>query len=115
MKRYIFLLLAFFLSFMAEAAYSVGSVSAIPNVVPTSPRNARELGNLKESKQQAEQPALNNDASGVPASATKTKTTSVSSVSCKTYEGKIYDQGEAGYNDCIRTIKNDRQGTKTIP
>jgi hypothetical protein len=147
MKRYTFLLLAFFLTLSAHG-FSVGnSVSATPtslanvnsfpdrrpgstNSLPTnveSPRSANELGNITESTQKVQQPSnnvtigngtthLNNaNPSKAPEANGRMKTSSLNNVSCKTYEGKIYGQGEAGYNDCIRTIKNDRQGTKNIP
>lgn len=128
MKRYTFLLLAFFLSMNAHGlSVSSGSgISAAPNnsvsvvAAPeiqknnsrtpnaTSSHAASELGNISESTEKAQQPAPITQLN-------KKKTSSLSTISCKTYQGKVYDQGEAGYNDCIRTIKNDRQGSKTIP
>lgn len=137
MSRYTFLMLAFFLSMNVYAiglgqSMSGASFSATPITVAnngakdlkeskkrtpaetatkkTSARTAAELGNIKESTTQAQQPPLHENAMDV----TTTKTSSATT-SCKTYEGKIFEQGEAGYNDCIRTIKNDRQETKTVP
>ncbi len=111
MKKYTFLLLAFFLSFNLFAL-GLGVLSSISAVKETSPRNSKELGNISESTQRSQQPgpAL----SGADLAARKTKTASIN-ISCKTYEGKIYNNGEAGYNDCIRTIKTDRQSEKQVP
>ena len=122
MKRYTFLLLAFFLVFLtASRVFALTSVSnSGPSVTPstlptsgvkqTSARNVGELGNISESTTKAQQPPTN-----VPDLNKGTKTTSANGVSCKTYEGKVYAEGEAGYNDCIKTIKSDRQGTKNVP
>ncbi len=160
MRRYTFLLLAFFLGFSAHAeglgfSTSMMGVSAAPQglsdqegealrsgqekkkasknkkisrkiaysnpkaVKETSSRNINELGNISESTQRAQQPTtntqLNTQTTGVPNLANKKGKTALSAVSCKTYEGKTYEQGEAGYNDCIRTIKTDRQAEKVVP
>ena len=116
MFRYKFLVLAFFLSLAA-----IGETTSRSTAVrKTSAKTITELGNISESTTKAQQPPTNNGLNnvtptGAPEAAVNKKTTALSSVSCKTYEGKVFEQGEAGYNDCIRTIKNDRQGTKTVP
>ncbi|MBC7714613.1 MAG: hypothetical protein H7177_14805 [Rhizobacter sp.] len=157
MKRYIFLLLAFFLSFNAHAdglgiSSSMGSMNISPsglssveadalkagqkkkhpvryvvaynsngvtNIKDNSSRNINELGNINESTEISQRPSLtiplDRQTNGVPNLGTRKGKTALSNVSCKTYEGKIYDQGEAGYNDCIRTIKTDRQKDTSIP
>lgn len=137
MSRYTFLLLAFFLS-MSVYAIGVGqsmsgaSINPTPvstantgaenlkevrNRVPaetaakkTSARTAAELGNIKESTLGAQQPPAHNNLNDVTPA-----TSAITTTSCKTYEGKVFEQGEAGYNDCIRTIKNERQAVKTVP
>ena len=131
MSRYTFLLLAFFLS-MSAYAFSIGQSMSGASINPTpisvantgdvkrvpaqtatkktSARTAAELGNIKESTLSAQQPPAHNNLNDVTPASSATATTS-----CKTYEGKVFEQGEAGYNDCIRTIKNDRQADKTVP
>lgn len=116
MFRYKFLVIAFFLSFSAIGATAPEKAA----VKKTSAKTITELGNISESTTKAQQPPATNNLNnvtptGAPEAALNKKTTALSSVSCKTYEGKVFEQGEAGYNDCIRTIKNDRQGTKTVP
>ncbi|MBC7428580.1 MAG: hypothetical protein H7336_08220 [Bacteriovorax sp.] len=150
MKRYIFLLLAFFLILNAHAegmgvSNLMGTIGATPtglsrdegvivkdkertkatrkkvvnSLKETSSRNTNELGNINESTVQAQRPSKVIPSSartnGVPNLAAKKGKTAISEVSCKTYEGKVYGQGEAGYNDCIRTIKTDRQRDTAIP
>lgn len=149
MRRYTFLLLAFFLTFSSHAeglgfSTSMMGVSAAPGglsskegdalrigkekskasksskriayanlntVKETSPRNINELGNISESTQRTQRLSTN----GVPNLAAKKGKTALSNVTCKTYEGKIYGRGEAGYSDCIRTIKTDRQTDRVVP
>ena len=137
MSRYTFLLLAFFLSMNVYAiglGQNMSGVSINPTLVSTantgaedlkearrrvpaetatkktSARTAAELGNIKESTLSAQQPPAHNNLNDVTPASSATAT-----ISCKTYEGKVFEQGEAGYNDCIRTIKNDRQADKTVP
>lgn len=111
MKRYIFFLIAFFLSLSSVYAMNMGNaVNATPTPVG---RNANELGNISESTQKSNQPISNTQK--VKNDLVKRKTSSLSTVSCKTYQGKDYKQGEAGYDDCIRTIKNTRQEVKNVP
>ena len=81
----------------------------------TSPRNTTEVGSTTEpaiSGTKTPEDQLNNSNGSRQSPATKT---SANRMSCKTYEGKIYDQGEAGYSDCMRNIRTDRQGTRTVP
>lgn len=156
MKRYRFLLLAFFLanSVHAEGLISgirIANVNSTPdlrsnsnNSVPdirsgnnrvspttnsgsatatdirrTSPRNSTEIGNTVGpvvSGSRTTDSQLSNNGNGTRSiKTTKTTKTSANSMSCKTYEGKTYDQGDAGYTDCMRNIRTDRQGTRTVP
>jgi hypothetical protein len=130
MKRYIFLLLAFFLNFNAYAGgFGISSSMIIANynsndakiIKNSSARSLNEMGNIQESAQKEEQRSklipLDAQSPGVPNLGTKKgKTAGLSSFSCKTFEGYIFDQGQAGYNDCIRTIKNNnRQKDVVIP
>ena len=141
MFRYTFLLLAFFLTISAHASginHSMSAASINPNISPinnkigienlkdarkrtstktTSAHSAAELANIKESTSNVQGSSnnsnLNNDLQTDTHNSLTTSSANVTS--CKTYEGSIYEQGDAGYNDCIKTIKNDRQSTKTIP
>ncbi len=133
MKRYTFLLLAFFLTNNALAAGFISGISStiVANVNPnpsgtatatdikrTSPRNTNEVGSTiapSVSGTMTNDLQLNHSNGSRNAPATKTTKTSANKMSCKTYEGKIYDQGEAGYSDCMRNIRTDRQGTRTVP
>lgn len=123
MKRYRFLLLAFFLTNNAIANVNstrpVQSGATTTDIRRTSPRNTSEVGSTLEpvvSGARTPESQLNINSNGSRnAPATKTTKTSANSMSCKTYEGKIYDQGEAGYSDCMQKIKTDRQGTRTVP
>ncbi|MEA9355741.1 hypothetical protein SHI21_06000 [Bacteriovorax sp. PP10] len=85
----------------------------------TSPRNTAEVGSALEpvvSGSRTPDDQLNNSGNGArSAQTTGTTKTSSKGMSCKTYEGKTYDQGEAGYSDCMRNIRTDRQGTRTVP
>lgn len=85
----------------------------------TSPRNTAEVGNSIEpyvSGSSTTDAELNNRGNGARSTVTtKNIKTSSKAMSCKTYEGKTYDQGEAGYADCMRNIRTDRQGTRTVP
>lgn len=124
MKRYRFLLLAFFLANNVHAEGLISTISVAPvvaniNSTPytkdatatdikrTSPRNTTEVGSSVE-------PFVSGSTT-TDTTRTKTIKTSGRGISCKTYEGKTYDQGEAGYADCMRNIKTDRQGTRTVP
>jgi hypothetical protein len=125
MKKIIF----FLVIFAAQNAYtfSLGSMSipvAIAKVESNpglqsnqikkgSARNMGELGNIQESAEKANQPDKINSLRNQRKD--NIKTSSISSVSCRTYEGEEFQSGEAGYNDCIRKIKNDRQGTPPAP
>lgn len=94
------------------------SSATATDIKRTSPRNTTEVGSAMEPAvlgTGASDTQLNNNNGSRHAPATKTTKTSANSMSCKTYEGKIYDQGEAGYNDCIRNIRTDRQGARTVP
>lgn len=161
MKKYRFLLLAFFLTNTVPVLANVNSTpdlrsggnSSVPDVrdpnnrvapttndtIPqttttppinnnaatatdirrTSPRNTTEVGNSVEpyvSGSRTTDAELNNRGNGArSAVTTKNIKTSAKGMSCKTYEGKTYDQGEAGYADCMRNIRTDRQGTRTVP
>lgn len=85
----------------------------------SSSRNTSEVGNAVESSVTGARTTNDqlNNTNVVPTRSNTTKTTKTSSnsMSCKTYEGKTYDQGEAGYTDCMRNIRTDRQGTRTVP
>jgi hypothetical protein len=156
MKRYRFLLLAFFLATNVHAdglisgmaptmsgSPKLANVNSTPDLrsnvnssVPdvrtnnsgtarardirrTSPRNTAEIGNALEpvvSGSPTPEDQLNNSGNGARSAQTTGATkTSSKGMSCKTYEGKTYDQGEAGYSDCMRNIRTDRQGTRTVP
>lgn len=136
MKRYRFLLLAFFLANNIHAEGLVSGMNPSMNGAPKlvnvnsipdtrtinsgaaratdirriSPRNTAEVGSTVE-------PVVSGSRTSDARSAQATGTTKTSSkgMSCKTYEGKTYDQGEAGYSDCMRNIRTDRQGTRTVP
>ncbi len=124
MSRYTFLLLAFFLSFNVYAdglgiSQSFANINPSPSmnsrkpsaaIKETAPRNVKELERIQKSTD-----ADNNQTSDVPNLSTKKDKTALSNVSCKTYEGKIYNKGEPGYNDCIRTINTDRQDETIAP
>lgn len=123
-------MLAFFLSNSALASGLISGISSpvvanvnstpdlrtnrntsVPDIRRASPRNTAEVGSATE-------PAIlgtQNSNGSRNAPVTKTTKTSANNMSCKTYEGKIYDQGEAGYSDCMRNIRTDRQGTRTVP
>ncbi len=105
MRRYTFLLIAFFLSMGALA--SIDSKSEM-----------KELGNIEESIEKAKQPVDNIPVGSVSSNRSRTKmkqkTNAFSGVNCKTYEGDVYGRGEAGYNDCIKAIKTDHKGTRAI-
>jgi hypothetical protein len=110
MRKYIFLLLAFFLSINSYSIESRPSVNVTPN--STSNRNMNELGKVTEPSQ---------NSSGTTAVGTSGSTGSSSgpikitpAPSCKTYEGRIFDPGQPGYKDCIRLIKNN-PSDKPIP
>lgn len=135
MKRYTFLLLAFFLTLtlvFSAHAMSVGSnVSAAPNAVANinslrdsktrapsnddmSARSADKLESIKSSTSTPEA-AVPNESTAPNNREVKPMKTSANFPSCKTYDGNIYDKGDPGYSDCIRSIKTDRQGTNNIP
>lgn len=105
MRRYTFLLLAFFLSFGAHASIEEKS-------------EMKTLGNIEESVQKAQQPSDNIPIGSVISNRSQTKmkqkTNAFSAVNCKTYEGDIYGRGEAGYNDCIKAIKTDHKNTRAV-
>lgn len=125
MKRYRFLLLAFFLVNNVHATSLTSGMAPAMNgaretdIKRTSPRNTAEIGNALEpvvSGSRTPDAQLNNSGNSArSAQATGTLKTSSKGMSCKTYEGKTYDQGEAGYSDCMRNIRTDRQGTRTVP
>jgi hypothetical protein len=146
MKRYRFLLLAFFLATNVHADGLISGMAPTINGSPklanvnstpdmrsrknsgsarakdirrTSPRNTAEIGNVLEpvvSGSPTPEDQLNNSGNGArSAQTTGTTKTSSKGMSCKTYEGETYDQGEAGYSDCMRNIRTDRQGTRTVP
>lgn len=125
MKRYTFLLLAFFLTSTVYGTRFIDvknkkSANAIStDIRRISPRNTIEVGSVLEpviSGSRTPDDQLINDGNGTRAAVTtKVVETSSNSLSCKTYEGQIYDQGEAGYSDCIRSIRTDRQGTRSVP
>ena len=149
MKRYTFLLLAFFLTTGVHASGLISGISSSLSVAPnavaqnvnsmpdtsansnkatgttttdirrSSSRNTSEVGNAVESSvtgaRTTNDQLGNNNVVPTRSNTTKTTKTSSNSMSCKTYEGKTYDQGEAGYTDCMRNIRTDRQGTRTVP
>lgn len=105
MRRYRFLLLAFFLSIGAHASIEEKS-------------EMKTLGNIEESVKKAQQPSDNIPIGSVSSNRSRTKmkqkTNAFNSVNCKTYEGDIYGRGEAGYNDCIKAIKTDHKNTRAV-
>lgn len=112
MWKYTFLLLAFFLSLAhAGMGISLPSINASPNSMsavadaPTK-KELRELGNITESKAKASQEA--------PHFKKKTaKRTVLSTATCRIYDDKVYEIGEAGYNDCVEKMKSEK-GPRTI-
>jgi hypothetical protein len=79
-------------------------------------RNLNELGNISESTDRAAQPPPGNPLKNINRiNAEESRISTLSGTSCRTYEGREFSQGEAGYNDCIRKIKSDKQGTTTVP
>lgn len=115
MKRYTFLLLAFFLATGLYGALSANRA----DIKSTSSRNTIEVGSVIEpviSGSRTPDDQLINDGNGNKASATtKIVETSSDSLTCRTYEGQTYDQGDPGYSDCVRNIRTDRQGTRRVP
>lgn len=105
MRRYTFLLLAFFLS--------IGAIASIQGK-----SEMKTLGNIEESVEKAQQPSDNIPIGSVTSNRTRTKmkqrTEAFSATNCKTYEGDIYSQGDAGYNDCIKAIKTDHKNTRAV-
>lgn len=136
MKRYRFLLLAFFLATNVHAVGFISGMTPAMNGAPkfasvnstpdlsnsarakdirrTSPRNTAEIGSTVEPVVSGLR-TIDAQNDGRPVQTIGTTKTSSKGMSCKTYEGKTYDQGEAGFNDCIRNIRTDRQGTRTVP
>lgn len=114
MKRYIFLMLAFFLSFTQAFAIGISapSISASPAALasveqaPTK-KELKELGSIKESEIKAQQP----DSKVSLKKPAKNKV--LTTASCRSYENKVYDLGEAGYNDCVEKIKSHKQARTT--
>ena len=135
MKRYNFLLLVFFLTTSALAAghdssyraINIANINSNPEkyIIPNSNANK----NIKSSKKNtsthnsnevvnsSESPNSNGEVTSSTKNDVKTKSlkTSSNNKSCKTFEGKVFGQGEAGYNDCILKVKNDRQIIKNVP
>lgn len=135
MKGYNFYLLFFFLTSSALAtgldssyrATNIANINSNPEkyIIPnsnanknirskkknTSTRNSNEIENSRET------PISNGEVTSSTKDDVKTKSlkTSSNNKSCKTYEGKIYGQGEAGYNECILKVKNDQQVIKNVP
>ena len=135
MKGYNFYLLFFFLTSSALAtgldssyrATNIANINSNPGkyIIPnsnanknirskkknTSTRNSNEIENSRET------PISNGEVTSSTKDDVKTKSlkTSSNNKSCKTYEGKIYGQGEAGYNECILKVKNDQQVIKNVP
>lgn len=137
MKKYTFLLLAFFLILtigLSANATSVGSsVIAAPNSL-TSSNSSREISAATPTKSNKDMSARSaNELDSIGSSTTNNKNkvsdeTTISnknetkviqkasnSTSCKTYDGNIFDKGDPGYKDCLRTIQIDRQGVNNIP
>ncbi|QDK40878.1 hypothetical protein DOM21_05280 [Bacteriovorax stolpii] len=85
MKRYIFLMLAFFLSFTQAFAIGISapSISASPGAVASVEQvpTKKELEELKGIR--------------------------------KPQKNKVYDLGKAGYNDCVEKIKSHKQARTT--
>lgn len=136
MKKYTFLLLAFFLAFsifIGAHAMSVNNdnVSATPSA-PTeknsvkngqvrapsnddmSSRSANKLNTLNNPTATNQKNILNDSTipTATPPKATKT---AANSPSCKTYDGNIYEKGDPGYKDCMSTVVEDQQGINNIP
>jgi len=135
MKKYTFLLLAFFLTltlaFTAHAMGVGGSVSAAPNALANvnslrdvktrapsnddmSKRSADKLDSINSSTQ-ANKNSVLNEPTTPNNNETKATKTAANSPSCKTYDGNIFEKGDPGYKDCIRTIQTDRQEINNIP
>lgn len=104
MRRYIFVMVIFFLSLTEASLEKKDEMKA--------------LGNIEESIKKSKQPHDNIPVGSVNSKLTRTKmkqkTTIFTNVNCKTYEGRDYSRGEAGYNDCIKAIKTDHKGTRAI-
>ena len=136
MKRYIFLLIAFFLTNSALATgpdtdfniNRIASINTNPEIGIIPDSNASKNMKLKKTKKSSPRntseivnssgpTTSNNTASDATQNIVKTKNvkTSSNNKTCKTYEGEIFDQGEAGYSDCVLKVKNDRQVIKDVP
>lgn len=136
MKRYIFLLIAFFLTNSALATgldfssdlKKIASINTNPEsgVIPISDANKNiKLRKSKKSSTRNTSEIVNSSGSNTPSNVasdvsqnnikTKSVKTSSNNKICKTYEGVVFEQGEAGYSDCILKVKNDRQAIKNVP
>lgn len=104
MKRYTFLMLAFFLLFFVQAM-----------AVTSTEKELKELGNIKESEEKVEQPKYSvplGSFSSRPYKKVGRKPQDLSVTNCRTYDGDLNGTDEARYNDCVRRIKTDRKGTR---
>ena len=136
MKRYTFLLIAFFLtnSALATGLNSLSNIKKIASIntnpkrgiIPDSNanRNVKLINTKKISPSnsseiiKSEESTISNDeTNNVSQKALKIKKLKTSSNNkiCKTKEGIIFYQGDAGHNDCILKVKNDRQVIKNVP
>ncbi len=125
MRRYIFLMLAFFLAFHAHAymGFALPPVSASPQAMANvnkesslKKRDLRVLGNIKESEEKADQPSEQVPIGTISATKPYKKPMNskvITQASCRSYDDKVYDSGESGYNDCVEKIKTDRKETRT--
>ena len=129
MKRYTFLLIAFFLTYkvvamepkILETSAVLANINSNPdkNIIPDSSAhsNVKTIKTKKPSAGNTSQIGTILEPTDSSETVIKTKTvkTSSNNHNCKTYEGIIFEEGEAGYSDCIQKIKNDRQSIKTVP
>ena len=116
MKKFI-LITTIFLSYdsVASIIRSTPDIKG-PSQRDINGRNLDELGNISEPTEMSNRATRTNPIQSMSKSnADTSKVSTLSESSCRTYEGREFEKGEAGYNDCIRKINNDRQDNQPIP
>ncbi len=125
MMKYTFLLIAFFLTYSALATgldshhnfRKLANINTNPErgVIPHSNANSN-IKSKKITKRNSNEIVNSGERSNSKNIVrSKSLKTSSNNKSCKTYEGLVFVQGEAGYDDCILKVKSDRQVLKNNP
>lgn len=96
-----------------------GKDRSLPDIRNTSKsgnnnRNLNEVGNIREPTRRSSNDS-NTETNPNIMAAQEAKVSTLSDTSCRTYEGREYEQGEPGYDDCARRIRPEKGVATPVP